>query len=249
MNNTLSLDDLKINVPAIFAQKPDPKVSSRYNFANSSVMLEKFVDSGWQIASAKQVSRSIYAPHQVVLRHADFSQVGDCLPQIHFSNSHDGTSKMNIGMGIFRLVCSNGLVVPTTSVESISIKHNDLGTDLTKVITDDFYGKIPALFGKMELMQNRILDTREINEFAERAIDLRFEGLKNRVSVDQMVNPWREEDDVNNLWTVFNVLQEKVIKGGVRVGDRNRTARPINNFINSNKMNIKLWEIAEEYLV
>jgi hypothetical protein len=64
-----------------------------------------------------------------------------------------------------------------------------------------------------------------------------------------MVNPWREEDDVNNLWTVFNVHQEKVIKGGVRVGDRNRTARPINNFINSNKMNIKLWEIAEEYLV
>jgi len=249
MNTSLNLEVLKTSVPAIFAERPDPKMSNRYNFANSRVILEKLVDSGWQINSAKQVGGSDYSAHQVILRHNDFHNVGDVLPQIMFNNSHNGTSKMDISMGIYRLVCSNGLVVPTSVANSISVKHVDLSTDFTEVMTNDFFSKIPLIFNRMGEMQQRVLGQREIEEFAQRAIDIRFDKSANNVDFDQVLRPYREEDQSNDLWTVFNLVQEKVIKGGLKFKNTNRRSKPIVNFINDNKINTQLWEIAEEYLV
>lgn len=249
MNTSLNLEVLKTSVPAIFAEGPDPKMSNRYNFANSRAILEKLVDSGWQINSAKQVGDNQYSAHQVILRHNDFHNVGDVLPQIMFNNSHNGTSKMDISMGIFRLVCSNGLVVPASVANSISMKHVDLSTDFTQVMTNDFFSKIPTIFNRMGEMQERKLGQREIEEFTKRAVELRFEKAANNVVLEDMLRPYREEDKSNDLWTIFNVVQEKVIKGGVRFQNTNRRSKPIVNFINDNKLNTQLWEIAEEYLV
>jgi hypothetical protein len=249
MNTSLNLEVLKTSVPAIFAEGPDPKMSNRYNFANSRAILENLVGSGWQINSAKQVGDNQYSAHQVILRHNDFHNVGDVLPQIMFNNSHNGTSKMDISMGIFRLVCSNGLVVPTSVANTISMKHVDLSTDFTEVMTNDFFSKIPVIFNRMGEMQERVLGQREIEEFAQRAIDIRFDKSANKVDFEQVLRPYREEDKSNDLWTIFNVLQEKVIKGGVKFQNTNRRSKPIVNFINDNKLNTQLWEIAEEYLV
>lgn len=249
MNTSLNLEALKTKVPAIFAEGPDPKMSNRYNFANSRAILENLVDSGWQINSAKQVGESQYSAHQVILRHNDFHNVGDVLPQIMFNNSHNGTSKMDISMGIFRLVCSNGLVVPASVANSISMKHVDLSTNFTEIMTNDFFTKIPTIFNRMGEMQDRKLGQREIEEFAQRAVDIRFEKSAKNVNVEDILMPYREEDKSNDLWTIFNVVQEKVIKGGVRFQNSNRRSKPIANFINDNKLNTQLWEIAEDYLV
>jgi len=249
MNTSLNLEVLKTKVPAIFAEGPDPRMSNRYNFANSREILENLVDSGWQINSAKQVGESQYSAHQVILRHNDFNNVGDVLPQIMFNNSHNGTSKMDISMGIFRLVCSNGLVVPASVANSISMKHVDLSTNFTEIMTNDFFTKIPTIFNRMGEMQDRKLGQREIEEFAHRAVNLRFEKSAKNVNVEDILMPYREEDKSNDLWTIFNVVQEKVIKGGVRFQNSNRRSKPIANFINDNKLNTQLWEIAEEYLV
>jgi hypothetical protein len=175
--------------------------------------------------------------------------VGDVLPQIMFNNSHNGTSKMDISMGIYRLVCSNGLVVPTSVANSISMKHVDLSTDFTEVMTNDFFSKIPTIFNRMGEMQERMLGQREIEEFAQRAIDIRFDKSANKVDFEQVLRPYREADKGNDLWTIFNVVQEKVIKGGVKFQNTNRRSKPVVNFINDNKLNTQLWEIAEEYLV
>lgn len=152
-------------------------------------------------------------------------------------------------MGIYRLVCSNGLVVPTSVANTISMKHVDLSTDFTEVMTNDFFSKIPVIFNRMGEMQERVLGQREIEEFAQRAIDIRFDKAANKVDFEQVLRPYREEDKSNDLWTIFNVLQEKVIKGGVKFQNTNRRSKPIVNFINDNKLNTQLWEIAEEYLV
>ena len=55
------------------------------------------------------------------------------------------------------------------------------------------------------------------------------------------------EDYADDLWTVFNVVQEKLIRGGIKL-PTNRHSRPINNFVNDNTINTKLWELAEQYI-
>jgi hypothetical protein len=50
------------------------------------------------------------------------------------------------------------------------------------------------------------------------------------------------------MWKVFNVVQEKFIRGGVRVtNNRGKITKmkSIENIISQNNINTKLWELAE----
>ena len=242
----ISLNSLRERVPAIFTKTPSPKVSDRYSFADSEYYLQKFIDADWFIHSARQVSKSEYAPHQVILRNNDIATVGDLLPQLIFTNSHNGIKKMTIDTGIYRLVCSNGLVVPTSITQSLSIKHLDLGDSTTDTIVNSFYEKVPIIMNNIDRMRNKILTNDEIDNFTYNALQIRFTNAVG-ININDVVKPSRIEDYSDDLWTVFNVVQEKLIKGGIQLPSKRRS-RPINNFVNDNNINTKLWELAEQYI-
>lgn len=243
---SISLDSLRTRVPAIFTKTPSPKVSNRYSFADSEYYLQKFIDADWFIHSARQVSKSEYAPHQVVLRNNDIATVGDLLPQLIFTNSHNGIKKMTMDTGIYRLVCSNGLVVPTSITQSLSIKHIDLGDSTTDTIVNSFYEKIPIIMNNIDRMRNKILTDDEIDNFTYNALQIRFINAVG-ININDVVKPSRIEDYSDDLWTIFNVVQEKLIRGGIQLPSK-RHSRPINNFVNDNDINTKLWQLAEQYI-
>ena len=243
---SISLDSLRQRVPAIFTKTPSPKVSNRYSFADSEYYLQKFIDADWFIHSARQVSKSEYAPHQVILRNKDIATVGDLLPQLIFTNSHNGIKKMTMDTGIYRLVCSNGLVVPTSITQSLSIKHIDLGDSTTDTIVNSFYEKIPIIMNNIDRMRNKILTDDEIDNFTYNALQIRFINAVG-ININDVVKPSRIEDYSDDLWTVFNVVQEKIIRGGIQLPSK-RHSRPINNFVNDNNINTKLWQLAEQYI-
>lgn len=242
----ISLNSLRERVPAIFTKTPSPKVSDRYSFADSEYYLQKFIDADWFIHSARQVSKSEYAPHQVILRNNDIATVGDLLPQLIFTNSHNGIKKMTMDTGIYRLVCSNGLVVPTSITQSLSIKHIDLGDSTTDTIVNSFYEKVPIIMNNIDRMKNKILTNDEIDNFTYNALQIRFTNAVG-ININDVVKPSRIEDYSDDLWTVFNVVQEKLIRGGIQLPSKRRS-RPINNFVNDNNINTKLWELAEQYI-
>lgn len=242
----ISLNSLREKVPAIFTKTPSPKVSDRYSFADSEYYLQKFIDADWFIHSARQVSKSEYAPHQVILRNNDIATVGDLLPQLIFTNSHNGIKKMTIDTGIYRLVCSNGLVVPTSITQSLSIKHLDLGDSTTDTIVNSFYEKVPIIMNSIDRMRNKILTDDEIDNFAYNALQIRFINAVG-ININDVVKPLRIGDNSDDLWTVFNVVQEKLIRGGIQLPSKRRS-RPINNFVNDNNINTKLWQLAEQYI-
>lgn len=242
----ISLNSLRERVPAIFTKTPSPKVSDRYSFADSEYYLQKFIDADWFIHSARQVSKSEYAPHQVILRNNDIATVGDLLPQLIFTNSHNGIKKMTMDTGIYRLVCSNGLVVPTSITQSLSIKHLDLGDSTTDTIVNSFYEKVPIIMNNIDRMRNKILTNDEIDNFTYNALQIRFTNAVG-ININDVVKPSRIEDYSDDLWTVFNVVQEKLIRGGIQLPSKRRS-RPINNFVNDNNINTKLWELAEQYI-
>ena len=243
---SISLDSLRQRVPAIFTKTPSPKVSNRYSFADSEYYLQKFIDADWFIHSARQVSKSEYAPHQVILRNNDIATVGDLLPQLIFTNSHNGIKKMTMDTGIYRLVCSNGLVVPTSITQSLSIKHIDLGDSTTDTIVNSFYEKIPIIMNNIDRMRNKILTNDEIDNFTYNALQIRFINAVG-ININDVVKPLRLEDNSDDLWTVFNVVQEKIIRGGIQLPSK-RHSRPINNFVNDSDINTKLWQLAEQYI-
>ena len=56
----------------------------------------------------------------------------------------------------------------------------------------------------------------------------------------------RPQDAGNDLWVVFNRIQEKVVGGSYKAG--NRKARSVKNFQKDIEINEQLFELAESYL-
>jgi hypothetical protein len=62
----------------------------------------------------------------------------------------------------------------------------------------------------------------------------------------------RKEDDATDLFTVMNVIQENLIRGGARVlveqdGKRKDMAiRRVNSLITQTEINTMLWDLAEQ---
>jgi hypothetical protein len=90
-------------------------------------------------------------------------------------------------------------------------------------------------------------------DFAKKALTTRFgEKEVNRIKVDlkDLLNPTRKEDMGNDVWSVFNVVQEKIIEGDFEYisGTKVRKARKVKNFKQDQKINKELFELALEYV-
>ena len=95
------------------------------------------------------------------------------------------------------------------------------------------------------------LNDEQIVEFANKASQLRFNNDKSETYVDinGLLQIERVEDEGNNLWSVFNRVQEKLISGNFSYGKKNRKARSIKNFTQDLNINKELWEMANEYVL
>ena len=98
-----------------------------------------------------------------------------------------------------------------------------------------------------DIFRQRILNTDEQRHFS--ILASAFWG--GRVPAHQLLEARRPEDQGDDLWRVFNRVQENMIKGGV-VGrsptGRNTRTHGIRAMDNTVRVNQKLWEIAEELL-
>ena len=102
-------------------------------------------------------------------------------------------------------------------------------------------------------MQATELAQNEAVSFAKKAISTRFpEKELNRIKIDfnDLLKPVRKEDNGKDLWSVFNVVQEKIIEGDFEyiAAGKARKARQIKNFKQDQKINKDLFELALEYV-
>ena len=70
------------------------------------------------------------------------------------------------------------------------------------------------------------------------------------IDMDEFITPVRPEDKGDDLWSVFNVIQEKIIEGDFEYasGTKLRKARKIKNFKQDQKVNKELFDMALEFV-
>jgi len=103
--------------------------------------------------------------------------------------------------------------------------------------------KLPNLVQKINLFKSTELTEAQMTDFAQKAMQLR---TKERVNIMDVLTPDRPQDSGNDLWVVFNRVQEKLLGGSYRAGKRK--ARSVKNFQKDIELNEKLFELAEAYL-
>lgn len=248
----MTLQTLTQKVPSIFTASPAPKVSDKYTFVPTFEILENFEREGWKVSTARQMGKSNFSQHEVRLRNGALPKVGDSILEAVIKNSHNGLTSFSISSGLYRLVCSNGLTVPTSVVDTISLKHMRIDLGMVRQITDEFAERLPVIERSVNRMESTSLSDGQIVDMVQKSTMIRWEkgNIPMNLKIEDILQPEREEDKGNTVWKTFNIIQEKFVRGGIQYKTnkgRFMTMKELKNFQNVNKINTKLWELAESY--
>lgn len=257
---TLSNDQLHRSAPSIFATRPYESMSSRYKFVGTDTVLDIMRGLDFHPVQAMQskprkTEKHGFTRHFIRLRHADHlsSFHGEEVPEIVLENSHDGTAAYRLHAGIFRFVCSNGLIVASANFGAISVKHSG-GRDFESRIieaTHQIAEHTPAAFKTVAEWKQIILPRSVQLDMAQRAFDLKpLDGIKPAFLLTaRRQEDYTDEEGRRDLWRTFNTLQENTLRGGIQGvnprGRRTRT-RSIRSVAATIGLNRELWGIAEQ---
>ena len=255
----MTLEEIAAKAPAVLAEVSASRVSKHFTHIPTTRLISDMEKLGWYVADVGQqqsgdVSRQQFGKHMVIFRNKDIKMTDDSgdtvFPQILITNAHNGTAAFQFNAGLFRLVCSNGLVVSTENFGSLRIKHRgysfeELQTTVMKMV-EELPGTVEVLnrFKAVELTEEQKI------EFALEALGVRFGGEEAIVEPKLLLEPKREADQGNSLWAVYNVVQENMIQGGFAYKTpkgRNKTAKKIKAFKRDIQVNKELFALAESF--
>ena len=257
----LSDEQLRRCAPSIFASQPIDTVSDRYSFLPTSSILIGMRENGWLPVRAEQQSvrteaRRGFQKHLIRFAradHLDSWEKNQVRPEVVLLNSHDKSSAYQLHCGLFRLVCSNGMVISDATFQRISIRHSGFNPDSVIEASFEVLSAVPDIMNKVQLFQDRILSDAERLALATGATTYRWEDPnKAPVSPSMLLAPRRFGDGARDLWTTLNTVQENVIRGGQRDYSRRRPdgrktpkSRAIKGIDEDIKLNKALWRMAE----
>ena len=264
----MTMDQVKEACPYVSkSTATNPGVSDKYRVANTEDVLNDLAKFGWYPVEAKQCrnkkgSKGIRSFHMVALQNDDVTIPDpnggtEAYVRIILQNSHDGFNSFKFMMGLYRCVCSNGLVVCDAEFSVFSIRHINYTFEELRNLVEKVVATVPGIINKRDAMVNTELTDEQKREMAIETYKIR-KGITDEVKVQvdedtisELLYPTRKEDEGNTLWQVFNVLQEKMIKGGFYAPTKKgktRKQRPISSIKKDADYNQRLWALAEKYM-
>ena len=257
------------NCPAAFTQRKSPELSGRYGFVDTAAAISILNDHGWNPVRAVQKPSRLaenipFQDHMLSFAPAQVDDL-DNQPNLILYNSHNGKSALKLFIGVYRCLCSNGIIAGDSLFES-KLRHSaTTASGFSNLITSQS-NNVPVLMDKIDGMQNHILDHDQIVDFAYDAVNLRWDMLQDTPpdnrngsyadqfrTVKQALRVRRHGDGGNDKYTVFNRLQESLIRGGVEIESytkRNpngatRKAKPLASLAETVRVNRELWNLAD----
>ena len=257
----LTEEQIRRVAPSIFASDKHASRSVRYTYIPTGDVLRGLAREGFapfmvtQSRTRDEAHRE-HTKHMIRLRHADAitgrSWDEPQANEIILINSHNGASSYQMLAGVFRFVCSNGLVSGTVH-EDIRIPHK--GEILDHVIegAHRVLQEFRTVDASREAMQAVRLSTPQQIAFGRAALALRYEDAGGDrpapISDVQVIGNRRPEDSAPDLWTTLNRIQENLTRGGLQgrsAQGRRVTTRPVQGIDANVRLNRALWVLAEE---
>ena len=250
----LSNKELVKIAPSIGQTKP-LMASDKYSFISTLKTVDWLRDAGWKPVMAGQSNvrdktKEGYQKHMIRFTRPDLVMNGLRMDYLLF-NAHDSGSLFKSMLGPFSFVCSNGLIC---GEQLGQFTHRHLGFDIDKFVTNaQEMIKIGENMGAAaESWQDIELTPDERGVFSRAATKCLYNDLQT-FEPEQLLEIRRKEDSPSTLWKTYNVIQENIIKGGLKGKSENGRAtvtREIVSLDRDREVNQTLWQISrnlEEY--
>lgn len=250
----LSIGDLHKRAPAAFATTPFSNTSPTYRFISTAQIVSTLLDAGFEPVAAQQANsrgeRSDYARHMLRFRSMSLpKKFNDVVPQIVLINSHDGTSAYQLRAGLYRTLCMNGLLARVGDFGVIHVPHR--GNIIANVVEAalQIASGFSAINDIIDLMHAAMLTEQQRLRVAEQAFHIRFQRsvVKPTFEPGRLLEARRELDKGNDLWRVYNTVQENSMRGGVAYTNqrgRSTSTRGIRAIREDVRINTALWGAA-----
>jgi len=253
------LEEFEMQQRAVMLNTEGYNVSERYKVINTYDVVQRFEQYGFELTSidagrVRDIAKVGKGKHMVRMA-ADFKMAGGLRPEVIIHNSYDGTRALNIRVGLFRFVCSNGIVAGHNLVPNLQVLHsNAMWEDLINEFIDTYEEKHRVQQDWVESMMDRKMTLDEAYIMAEKALQIRHYDkriINDPVDPLELLIAQRKEDRDNNAWTKFNVLQENLVQGNFRKYDNDGTIRKAKVMTNIDELirfNVELSDMFENVL-
>ncbi|MCK5616778.1 DUF932 domain-containing protein [Candidatus Pacearchaeota archaeon] len=239
--------------PAVFATGAAERTSDRYVQIPTINVIDMFRKDGWFVTDAQQSgSRGTSADadkvkHLIRMQHPDFRYNDEAIDMV-VTNAHNGLAGYQINAGVFRFICSNGLMVGE-SFKKLRVIHAHNQLDEIMEASYGIVKAIPQIAENVKEMKAIELSPAEQGVFAEAAMPILYRKPEDApITSDRLLGRLRYNDHGRSVWETFNTVQEHAIKGGDRYvtknGKRNST-RAVKAIPKSEQVNRGLWTLAE----
>ena len=251
----LTNEQLKAKAPSLFQDQPYHEVSSKYYFIPTIEIIEQLRAENWYPVSVNQsgvrdISKNGFQQHYVRFQHfSDLINPNANVVELLLFNSHDRSMSFSISAGVYRYICSNGLIIADSVFEAYKIKHlGERENDVINAVANITAIK-PKLLSKISKFESITLNQNEKESFLQSAIPLRFDEHLELDNPNELLKPLRNEDKKDDLYTVLNVLQENFLSSKVsgynKETNRRFTSKQITSISKDVEINKGLWDIAE----
>jgi hypothetical protein len=239
-------------------------LTPRYSHISTSRIADTLRQAGWEFSDgttrrARTPERAAHAAHVLRFRNAAMPTINGNIIEAVVLNSHDGSTAFELGFGVYRIACANGLVVRTATVGSVRLVHSGLNLDNVFNAAKSLADRAPEVAATVERWSGTQLDYDLALQMSSRMAKARWGS---RFVEADLLAPRRMDDTRSDLWTVFNRAQEAVIRGGMdvtlsrpvevegevaRVVNTTRRATAIRGALKQMRLNQDLFAIASEY--
>jgi hypothetical protein len=265
-----SIEQVGLVAPAAISDEIHPGLSDRYTKISTLDLLKQLGQLGWEPVSAMQTGKNNYDRHIIRLMNKKSGivnlKVDDVFAQMIIDNSGNGASPANLNIGLLRKVCGNGLATAVPGMtNNYSFRHVGISESEIRQVVEEAVNNFSLVQERIEIMQDTPLSDKQKVDFALKALLNRDPNLyltekgnpsikivKDLNDIPQLLEPIRDQDKGDELWKVFNVIQEKLMIGGYKriSGGKRRstTVRPITNPYRNLAINQNLWAVAETFI-
>lgn len=240
---------------------PSPEMSPRYSHVTTDRVVSALAETGWHYSSGsarwtRNPERARFAAHVLRFWNPNLPKLRDGHIEAVVINSHDGTTAFELGIGAYRVACANGLVIRSSTLGAVRLIHSGLTIERVMKASRRVIDAAPRAAEVIERWREKRLTPIEQVALAQRCAKVRWEDRLRSIDVSDWLNPQRAEDDSNDLWTSFNRIQERVIRGGAFVGlassrpgegDRIARATRVRGALRQVRLNEAMWQVAEEF--
>ena len=263
-NGPLTAERIKQLAPAVYSTTKAERLTDRYVSLHTSDIIPVLADYGYEPVQAAQKRSRIagaadHASHMVAFAKPASADEGTGIrPEIILYNSHDGTGSVKLFAGCFRFICSNGIIAGNGFQSRVY--HSKALTGFEDMLNTTV-AALPSLMERMERLRGITLTIDDAFLLAERSVATRWDFFNGQTkgvyatdtTVGNVLKITRNEDKGRDAFTVFNRIQESVIRGNAFVKSLNAThpdghmrkARNVSSIKEHVRINAELWNIAD----